>query len=179
MKSSGLVSIILCLLFFSACKKAEDPIPFFEKGKGRITGAIDNGFSFDVKGGDSVIFIYRPAFGNGDELENVYINVMIDGTTGKYLQIKIGNWKGKGKYNTWHGGNGYDDDYVSYRDLIVYYTNDVYLTGNVTGIEVGEINITRVSGDYIEGNYKVRLQKGYNVSSMINLTGNFQGNLAQ
>jgi hypothetical protein len=111
--------------------------------------------------------------GNGDDFENVFVLLKLDATGDKTLYLGIGAWKGKGTYNNWpDAGWGSDGDIVAYNGG----NNEIYTTLTPDGLPIGEIIISRVDNNYIEGRFDVRVKRS-DTGAVIRFQGYFRGKL--
>lgn len=174
MKAIRMALCAIVAIAFSSCEK-DKPIPDYEPGRGRISGTIDSGQSFNVEGPLATFILKKPNLIAGDNKDDLIIHANIDLAIGSAIGIMCGDFPSKtGSYYLYPGPT-MDDDNANFTTQIA--PQDAYYLYIIAGRQ-SVINITRMAGTYIEGNYYIRLQHlGSNQGPYMTIEGSFQGNL--
>ena len=174
MTKSCFIVFVATIIAFSNCKK-EETIPVYETGQGHITGQADNGINFDIEGKRAYFTIYRaaPNMFTGEK-DNLLIYAHIDTIISRHFSILLATYENKvRKYYL----DEQDGQNISGVNFITQGNPQVsYYFYYATGLRP-YVNITRVTGTYIEGDYFVRvsLAGSYN-GPFITVQGTFKGN---
>jgi thioredoxin-related protein len=174
MKKSISILVLAVFIFLSGCKK-DDQIVAYAEGQGHITGSTDNGINFNIEGRRAYFNLYRagssPA--NGDK-SDLFIYAHIDTVISRHFSIYLGTFEDKpGKYylDEQSGADVNSSNFIEQGSPQVSY----YLY-NTPGLR-SYVNITRVDGNYVEGDYVVRLSlSGNSTGPVVIVQGTFKGN---
>jgi hypothetical protein len=168
------IAIIFIIILFGNCKKDNDIIPY-EEGQGKITGSTDTGISFTTEGQRAYFNLYRAgSSATIGEKSDLFIYAHIDTVISRHFSIYLNTFDNKeGKYYL-DEESGSDINGANFIEQgspqISYY---LYHTPGLRSY----VNITRIKGSYIEGDYAVKLSLSGNSSGpAIVVQGNFQGN---
>ena len=166
--------LLLAVIFLVSCKK-EDEITPYEEGRGHITGQADNGINFNIEGRETIFTIHRagqiPGFGEKDDL---VVYARIDSVISRHFTILLGSYENReGKY------------YLDEQQGIDYSLAQFTLQGSPqihyfaihdAGLR-SYVNISKVDGTYVEGNYVVRMSLNGSLNGpFIIMEGSFKGN---
>jgi hypothetical protein len=169
------IVLLAVLIFFGRCKKDDGEIIPFAEGQGHITGQADNGINFDIEGRETIFSLHRAGQIQGiGEKDDLVVYARVDSVISRHFTILLGSYDNReGKYYL-DQQQGMD---FSLAQLTLQGSPQIhYFVIHDAGLR-SYVNISKVKGTYVEGNYVVRMSLNGSLNGpFIVMEGSFKGN---